>query len=105
MDLANAHVKALEYLNNNELNEPLIVNLGTGQGYSVLDMIKAFERASGVNIPYEIVDRRPGDIAKIFANPSKAKELLGWEAKRGIDEMCKSAWNWQSKNPRGYKGE
>ena len=106
MDLANAHVKALEYLNNNnDLNEPLIVNLGTGQGYSVLDMVKAFERASGVKIPYEIVDRRPGDIAKIYANPNKAKELLGWEAKRGIDEMCKSAWNWQSKNPKGYKGE
>ena len=105
MDLANAHVKALEYINNNDLNEPLIVNLGTGQGYSVLDMVKAFERASGVKIPYEIVDRRPGDIAKIYANPNKAKELLGWEAKRGIDEMCESAWNWQSRNPRGYKGE
>ena len=103
MDLANAHVKALEYLNKNELKEPLIVNLGTGKGYSVLEMVEAFERASGVKIPYEIVDRRPGDIAEIYANPSKAKKLLGWEAKRGIDEMCKSTWKWQKNNPKGYK--
>ena len=103
VDLANAHVKAIEYLNKNKLNEPLIVNLGTGQGYSVLEMVKAFEEASGVKIPYEIVDRRPGDIAEIYANPSKAKKLLGWEAKRGIKEMCESAWKWQSKNPKGYE--
>ncbi len=103
VDLANAHVKAIEYLNENELKEPLIVNLGTGKGYSVLEMIQAFEEASGVKIPYEIVDRRPGDIAEIYANPSKAKKLLGWEAKRGIKEMCESAWKWQSKNPKGYK--
>ena len=103
VDLAEAHVKALEYLNKNKLTEPLIVNLGTGQGYSVLEMIKAFEEASGVKIPYEIVNRRPGDIAKIYANPSKAKKLLGWEAKRGIKEMCESAWKWQKNNPKGYK--
>jgi len=103
VDLANAHVKAIEYLNKNELKEPLIVNLGTGQGYSVLEMVKAFEEASGVKIHYEIVDRRPGDIAKIYANPSKAKKLLGWEAKRGIKEMCESAWKWQSGNPKGYE--
>jgi len=103
MDLANAHVKALEYLNKNELKEPLIINLGTGKGYSVLEMVEAFEKASGVKIPYEIVDRRPGDIAEIYANPSKAKKLLGWIAKRGINEMCESAWNWQKNNPKGYK--
>ncbi len=105
VDLANAHVKAIEYLNTHKLNEPLIVNLGTGKGYSVLEMVKAFEKSSGVKIPYEIVDRRPGDIAEIYANPTKAKELLGWEAKRGIDEMCESTWKWQSQNPNGYKGK
>ena len=103
VDLANAHVKAIEYLNNNDLNEPLIVNLGTGRGYSVLEMIESFEKASGVKIPYEIVDRRPGDIAEIYANPNKAKKLLGWEAKRGIKEMCESAWKWQSGHPKGYE--
>ena len=103
VDLANAHVKALKYLNTHKLNEPLIVNLGTGKGYSVLEMVKAFEKASGVKIPYEIVDRRPGDIAEIYANPTRAKELLGWEAKRGLDEMCESSWKWQSKNLNGYK--
>ena len=103
MDLANAHVKALEYLNKNELKEPLIINLGTGKGYSVLEMVEAFEKASGVKIPYEIVDRRPGDIAEIYANPNRAKKLLGWAAKRGINEMCESAWNWQKNNPKGYK--
>ena len=104
VDLANAHVKALEYLNKNELNEPLIVNLGTGKGYSVLEMIKAFEEVNGVKIPYEIVERRAGDIAEIYANPDKAKKLLNWEAKRDIKEMCKSSWNWQKNNPRGYEG-
>jgi len=98
VDLAIAHVKALEYLNKNEkLYEPLIVNLGTGKGYSVLELVKAFENASGVKIPYKISPRRPGDIAIVFANPSKAKKLLGWEAKRGIEQMCQSSWNWQSK--------
>ena len=105
MDLAYAHVKALAYLNNNELKEPLIVNLGRGEGYSVLEMIKAFEEASGVKIPYEIVDRRPGDIAEIYADPTKAKKLLKWEAKRGIKEMCQDTWRWQKNNPNGYKGE
>jgi len=98
VDLANAHVKAIEYLNKNELTEPLIVNLGTGQGYSVLKMVKDFEEASGVKIPYEIVERRPGDIAEIYANPDRAKELLGWVTKRGIKEMCESTWNYINKN-------
>lgn len=106
VDLANAHVKALEYFDNSRfstLNSPLILNLGTGQGYSVLDMVKAFEKASGKKVPYQITKRRPGDIAKCYADPSYAKEILGWEAKRGVEEMCKDSWNWQSKNPNGYK--
>ena len=103
VDLAQAHVKALEYLEKNEFSEPLILNLGTGQGYSVLDMVKAFEKASGVTIPYQITDRRPGDVAQIYADPSKAKRLLNWESKLGIHEMCGSIWNWQKKNPKGYE--
>lgn len=100
VDLANGHVKALEKISN--INKVLTVNLGTGIGYSVLDVVKAFEKASGVNIPYKIVDRRAGDIAKCFANPSYAKEVLSWEATRGIEEMCEDSWRWQSQNPQGY---
>ena len=103
MDLAEAHLKALEYLNNHKEHKPLVVNVGTGQGYSVLDMVKAFEKASGKKVPYKIVERRPGDIATCYADPSYAKEVLGWEAKRGIKEMCEDAWRWQSQNPDGYK--
>ena len=82
VDLAYGHVKAINYLNSNDLMKPLVVNLGTGIGYSVLDMIKAFEKVSNKSIPYEIVSRRAGDIATCFANPTKAKEILGWEAKK-----------------------
>lgn len=103
VDLANGHVKAINYLNNNKQHLPLIVNLGTGKGYSVLDVVKAFEKASKKEVPYKIVDRRAGDIAKCFADPSYAKEMLGWEAKRNIEEMCASSWNWQSNNPNGYR--
>ncbi|MFP4487434.1 MAG: UDP-glucose 4-epimerase GalE [Campylobacterales bacterium] len=106
VDLVIGHVKAIEYLDNSKSNiqdPPLITNLGTGKGYSVLEMIEAFEKASGKKIPYRIVDRRVGDIATCYADPSYAKEALGWEAKRGIDEMCKDTWRWQSKNPNGYK--
>ena len=103
VDLAQAHVKALEYLKNNESDEPLVLNLGTGQGYSVLEMIEAFEKISGVKLPYRIVDRRPGDVAQIYADPSKAKRILHWEAKLGINEMCQSVWNWQKKNPKGFE--
>lgn len=78
---------------------------GTGTGYSVLDLVKSFEKASGVKIPYKIVDRRAGDIAMCYADPSKAKEELGWVAKYDIDKMCKDSWNWQSKNPNGYNLE
>ena len=103
MDLAEAHLKALEYLNTHKEHKPLIVNIGTGQGYSVLDMVKAFKKASGKEIPYQITKRRPGDIATCFADPSYAKEVLRWEAKRGIEQMCEDAWRWQSQNPNGYK--
>jgi len=102
VDLAYGHVKAIEYLDANENIKPLIVNLGTGTGYSVLDVVKAFEKASGKKVPYKLVDRRAGDIAKCFANPSYAKEILGWVAKRNLDEMCEDSWRWQSNNPNGY---
>ncbi|MDU1201574.1 MAG: UDP-glucose 4-epimerase GalE [Clostridiales bacterium] len=101
VDLANGHVKALEKLN----QKPglLTYNLGTGTGYSVLDLVNAFEKASNVRIPYKIVDRRPGDIAMCYADPTKAKEELGWVAKYDVNKMCRDSWNWQSKNPNGYK--
>ncbi|HMA62433.1 MAG TPA: UDP-glucose 4-epimerase GalE [bacterium] len=101
VDLARGHLAALDKLKGDP--GAVIYNLGTGNGYSVLEMIKAFEKASGRNVPYEIVDRRSGDIAECWADPGKAKKELGWEAEYGIDEMCKHAWNWQSKNPDGYK--
>ncbi|QNM90782.1 UDP-glucose 4-epimerase GalE [Aliarcobacter cryaerophilus] len=102
VDLANAHVKAIEYLGNEtSASSVLKVNIGTGTGYSVLDMIKAFEKASGQKIPYKLVPRRAGDIATCYSNPQKAKEILGWEAKHNLEDMCKSSWNWQNKNPKG----
>lgn len=103
VDLADGHVKAIDYLNSQDkTTKPLIVNLGTGNGYSVLDVVKAFEKASKKEIPYKIVERRAGDIASCFADPSFAKEILGWEAKKDIEQMCKDSWNWQSQNPNGY---
>ncbi|SFV55168.1 UDP-glucose 4-epimerase [hydrothermal vent metagenome] len=100
VDLANGHVKAIEKIDG--INEVLTVNLGTGKGYSVLDMVKAFEKASGKEVPYCIAPRRAGDIAKCYADPSYAKEVLGWEATKGIDEMCQDSWRWQEANPKGY---
>ena len=102
VDLANAHVKAIDYLHKAAQSKPLIVNIGTGIGYSVLDMVRAFEGASGKKVAYKLVERRAGDIAQCFADPSYAKEVLGWEAKRGIEQMCKDSWRWQSNNPNGY---
>jgi UDP-glucose 4-epimerase len=78
-------------------------NLGTGKGYSVLEMVNAFAKAAGKNIPYRIVGRRPGDIASCYADPSKAERELSWEATRGIDAMCRDTWRWQTKNPNGYE--
>ncbi len=100
VDLALGHVKALDrVLNTNGLD---IFNLGTGTGYSVLDVVKAFEKASGVKVNYKIVDRRPGDIATCYSDPSRAEAVLGWKAERGIEEMCEDSWRWQSTNPNGY---
>ncbi|MEX0609134.1 MAG: UDP-glucose 4-epimerase GalE [Balneolaceae bacterium] len=101
VDLAIGHSKALEKLNSNP--GVVVYNLGTGKGSSVLDMVKAFERASGKKIPYKIAPRRPGDAAACFADTSKAEKELGWRATRGIEEMCRDTWNWQSKNPNGYE--
>lgn len=103
VDLAQGHVKALEKL---ETNCGLVTyNLGTGNGYSVLDMVKAFSEASGQDVEYKIVDRRPGDVAKCYADPTKANIELGWKAKYGIKEMCEDAWRWQSNNLNGYVEE
>ena len=100
VDLAVGHVKAIEGME--RLEGVNVFNLGTGIGYSVLDIIKAFNKACGKELPYVIDPRRPGDIAQCYSDPSKAAELLHWKAERGIDEMCRDAWNWQSKNPEGY---
>lgn len=101
VDLAVGHLRALERLRRED--GLFTVNLGTGTGYSVLDMVRAFEAASGRKVAYKIVDRRPGDIASCYADPSLAFELLGWRATRGIDEMCADAWRWQSRNPTGFR--
>lgn len=100
VDLAKGHLAALNTLVKRQ--GLITVNLGTGKGVSVLDMVKAFEASTGKRIPYKLVDRRPGDIATCYADPSSAKAVLGWEATLGIDEMCKDTWHWQSKNPNGY---
>ena len=100
VDLALGHVKAVaRVLGKNGLD---IYNLGTGVGYSVLDVINAFEKASGIKINYKIVDRRPGDIATCYSDPSKAFNELGWKAERGLEQMCADSWRWQSQNPNGY---
>lgn len=101
VDLANGHLKALEYINaGNKGTE--IFNLGTGTGYSVLDIVNTFSRVNDIEIPYAIMDRRAGDVAIVTADPEKANKILNWEAKRGLDEMCCDSWNWQSNNPNGY---
>lgn len=101
VDLADGHVKAVNNILDGKKGVQ-IFNLGTGKGYSVLDIVKAFSKAYGKELPYKIAPRRPGDLAVCFSDPTKAKEVLGWEAKRGIDDMCRDSWNWQSKNPNGY---
>ncbi len=101
VDLARGHVKALDKID--DVVEVMPINLGTGNGYSVLDMVEAFKKASKKDIPYNIAPRRAGDIATCYADPSFAKEFLGWSAEKGIDQMCQDAWNWQKNNPNGYK--
>ena len=100
VDLAKGHVAACDYANKTKGCE--IINLGTGTGYSVLDMVKAFEKASGRPVPYQIVDRRPGDIGTVYASPDKSAQLLGWKAQYNLEDMCRDAWNWQRNNPKGY---
>ncbi len=100
VDLALGHVKAVEKVNGEK--GLFIYNLGTGKGYSVLDVVKAFEKASGKKVPYQIMPRRAGDIATCYSDPSKALKELGWKAERNIEEMCEDSWRWQSQNPDGY---
>ena len=102
VDLARAHVDALDFLVRRE--ESLTVNLGTGRGVSVLELLHAFEEASGCRIPYQIVDRRPGDVAEMWADPSLAHRLLGWHTRLDLHAMCRDAWTWQSMNPEGFGG-
>ncbi len=102
VDLALGHLRALEMLGASNAGQCAAINLGTGVGYSVLDMVKAFEVASGKPIPYRVQPRRPGDIAACYAEPTLAKELLGWQATRDLQTMCSDAWRWQSTNPQGY---
>jgi UDP-glucose 4-epimerase len=100
MDLAQGHLAALDFLFDKDAS--ITANLGTGRGYSVLQVVKAFERACGKPVPLDIGPRRAGDVAACFADPSLAAKALGWTAPAGIDEMCRDAWNWQSRNPEGY---
>lgn len=100
VDLAKGHACAVDYVVKHKGCE--VFNLGTGNGYSVLDMVKAFGKACGHEVPYVISDRRPGDIAECYADSSKAKELLGWTAEYNVDDMCEDSWRWQSRNPNGY---
>ncbi|WP_214759733.1 UDP-glucose 4-epimerase GalE [Exiguobacterium sp. s129] len=100
VDIASGHLQALDYVMEQTGVEAF--NLGTGTGYSVLDLVRAFEQESGKTVPYNVTDRRPGDIATCFADPTKSKQMLGFEAKHDIRDMCRDAWNWQSNNPNGY---
>ena len=100
VDLAKGHVAAISHLMNNSGES--VFNLGTGTGYSVLDMVKAFETANNIPVPYEIAPRRPGDLATCYADPAKSAEVLGWRATLDQTDMCRDTWNWQSKNPNGY---
>ena len=100
VDLAKGHVAAVKYVTENKGCE--VFNLGTGTGYSVLDMVKAFEEANQVAVPYKIVGRRPGDLATCYADPAKSAEVLGWKAEKTLVDMCRDSWRWQSQNPMGY---
>ena len=100
VDLAKGHVAAIAHLMANKGES--VFNLGTGTGYSVLDMVKAFETANGIPVPYEIAPRRPGDLATCYADPAKSAEILGWKATKDQTDMCRDTWNWQSKNPNGF---
>jgi UDP-glucose 4-epimerase len=103
VDLARGHVAALAKLMGDSAPRESIVNLGTGRGHSVLEVVRAFEAASGRAVPYDIVARRPGDVATCYADPARARTLLGWEARRGLEAMCADAWRWQAANPDGFR--
>jgi UDP-glucose 4-epimerase len=103
MDLAKGHSASVDNLKNSQEGQLMTVNLGTGKGYSVLEMVRSFERASGKRIPYQVVNRRPGDIASCYSDPTLAEKLLSWKAELGIDAMCADTWRWQSRNPHGYQ--
>ena len=100
VDLARVHVAAINYMQQHKGES--VFNLGTGNGYSVLDMVHAFEKVTGRKVPYRIAPRRPGDLATVYASPDKSAELLGWKAEYGLEDMCRDTWAWQSKNPMGY---
>jgi len=100
VDLAKGHVCAINYAKTN--NGCDVFNLGTGVGYSVLDIINTFERVNNIKVPHEIVARRPGDLPMAYSNPEKAEKILGWKAEKTLDDMCRDSWNWQQKNPNGY---
>ncbi len=100
VDLARGHVASVKYVTNNDGCD--VFNLGTGTGYSVLDMANAFEAANGVKVPYQIVERRPGDLGTCYADPAKSAEKLGWKAQKTLVDMCRDSWNWQKNNPTGY---
>ena len=99
-DLARGHVAAIDYMRHHRGEN--VFNLGTGTGYSVLDMVKTFEKVNGIKIPYEIAPRRAGDLPRLYSNPDKSAQLLGWKAQYTLEDMCRDTWNWQSKNPLGY---
>jgi UDP-glucose 4-epimerase len=100
VDLAKGHLRAIEYAES--LGGSDTINLGTGIGYSVFEMVKAFEKASGLSIPYTVVGRRPGDVASCYADPQKARDVLGWKTEKDIEQMCADTWRWQTMNPQGY---
>ena len=102
MDLADAHVKALDFAVQQQGAHA--INVGTGRGYSVLELVHAFEQASGRSIPYDVVSRRAGDVAELWASPTRAEAVLGWQARLGVQDMCADTWRWQSANPAGYDG-
>ena len=104
MDLAEAHGTALEHLFERQASDPLTLNIGTGRGLSVLDVVHGFEQATGLAIPYEIVERRKGDVPRLEACPQTAQTVLGWRARRSLEEMCRDGWAWQQANPSGYRG-
>ena len=102
VDLARGHVAAMDYMA--ERKGVFVFNLGTGHGYSVLDMVHAFEKATGKKVPYKIAPRRAGDVAEVYCDPGKAERELGWKAEHSLEDMCRDSWNWQSKNPNGFAG-